>query len=138
MRFACSDNELQDSYELLTDREKQVLQLLAEGMTIKEVAATFTLGVSTVEAHRLNLMQSAQPAQHAGTRLVCRQEEDSPGVMSPRKPLTKRLRYAAHAPERRACCECRVLRVNLRTCNTEDIFWIHTAARFVADSFSRL
>lgn len=50
-------HELQDSYELLTDREKQVLQLLAEGMTNKEVATALTLGVSTVETHRLNLMQ---------------------------------------------------------------------------------
>ncbi|GAC1454435.1 MAG: response regulator transcription factor [Gemmatimonadaceae bacterium] len=50
-------HELQDSYDLLTDRERQVLQLLAEGMTNKEVAATLTLGVSTVETHRLNLMQ---------------------------------------------------------------------------------
>jgi two-component system, NarL family, response regulator NreC len=50
-------HEIQDSYELLTDRERQVLQLLAEGMTNKEVAATLTLGVSTVETHRLNLMQ---------------------------------------------------------------------------------
>lgn len=50
-------HQLQDSYELLTDREKQVLQLLAEGMTNKEVAAALTLGVSTVETHRLNLMQ---------------------------------------------------------------------------------
>ena len=50
-------HEFQDSYELLTDREKQVLQLLAEGMTNKEVAAALTLGVSTVETHRLNLMQ---------------------------------------------------------------------------------
>jgi DNA-binding NarL/FixJ family response regulator len=50
-------HELQDSYGLLTDRERQVLQLLAEGLTNKEVAATLTLGVSTVETHRLNLMQ---------------------------------------------------------------------------------
>jgi DNA-binding NarL/FixJ family response regulator len=50
-------HELQDSYELLTDRERQVLQLLAEGMTNKEAAATLALGVSTVETHRLNLMQ---------------------------------------------------------------------------------
>jgi DNA-binding NarL/FixJ family response regulator len=50
-------HELQDSYELLTDRERQVLQLLAGGMTNKEVAGTLALGVSTVETHRLNLMQ---------------------------------------------------------------------------------
>ena len=50
-------HEVQDSYELLTDREKQVLQLLAEGRTNKEVASALSLGVSTVETHRLNLMK---------------------------------------------------------------------------------
>ena len=49
--------ELLDSYELLTEREKQVLQLLAEGKTNKEVAAVLNLGVSTIDTHRLNLMQ---------------------------------------------------------------------------------
>ncbi len=48
---------LEDSYHLLTDREKQVLQLLAEGRTNKEVAVELGLGVSTVETHRANLMQ---------------------------------------------------------------------------------
>jgi two-component system response regulator NreC len=47
----------QDSYDLLTDREKQVLQLLAEGKTNKETATVLNLGVSTVETHRTNLMQ---------------------------------------------------------------------------------
>jgi two-component system, NarL family, response regulator NreC len=50
-------HEIDDSYDLLTDREKQVLQLLASGRTNKEVATELTLGVSTVESHRLNLMQ---------------------------------------------------------------------------------
>ncbi len=48
---------LSDSYELLTDREKEVLFLLAQGRTNKEVAATLDIGVSTVETHRGNLMQ---------------------------------------------------------------------------------
>ena len=48
---------LTDSYHLLTDREKQVLQLLAEGRSNKEVATLLDLGVSTVETHRANLMQ---------------------------------------------------------------------------------
>ena len=48
---------LTDSYHLLTDREKEVLQLLAEGRTNKEVATLLNLGVSTVETHRANLMQ---------------------------------------------------------------------------------
>ena len=46
-----------DSYELLTDREKEVLQLLAEGRSNKEVATLLDVGVSTIETHRGNLMQ---------------------------------------------------------------------------------
>ena len=46
-----------DSFHLLTDREKEVLQLLAEGRSNKEVASLLELGVSTVETHRGNLMQ---------------------------------------------------------------------------------
>ena len=49
--------DLRDTYEQLTDREKQVLQLLAEGKTNKEVAVILSVGVSTVESHRLNLMK---------------------------------------------------------------------------------
>jgi two-component system, NarL family, response regulator NreC len=48
---------LTDSYHLLTDREKEVLQLLAEGRSNKEVAVLLDLGLSTVETHRANLMQ---------------------------------------------------------------------------------
>lgn len=48
---------LTDSYQLLTDREKEVLHLLAEGRSNKEVATLLDLGVSTVETHRANLMQ---------------------------------------------------------------------------------
>ena len=48
---------LTDSSHLLTDREKEVLQLLAEGRSNKEVATLLDLGLSTVETHRANLMQ---------------------------------------------------------------------------------
>jgi RNA polymerase sigma factor (sigma-70 family) len=48
---------LQDSYDLLTDREKEILQLLAEGKSNKEVAARLELSLYTVETHRSNLMQ---------------------------------------------------------------------------------
>jgi DNA-binding NarL/FixJ family response regulator len=50
-------NKVHDSYDLLTDREKQVLHLLAEGKTNKDVAGALSLGLSTVETHRLNLMK---------------------------------------------------------------------------------
>jgi DNA-binding NarL/FixJ family response regulator len=48
---------LKDSYDLLTDREKEVLQLLAEGKANKEVATLLNLSLYTVETHRANLMQ---------------------------------------------------------------------------------
>jgi DNA-binding NarL/FixJ family response regulator len=48
---------LSDSCELLTDREREVLQLLAEGRSNKEVASLLDVGLSTVETHRANLMQ---------------------------------------------------------------------------------
>lgn len=48
---------LQDSYDLLTDREKEVLQLLAEGKSNKDVATLLDLSLYTVETHRSNLMQ---------------------------------------------------------------------------------
>jgi DNA-binding NarL/FixJ family response regulator len=43
---------LQDSYDLLTDREKEVLQLLAEGRSNKDVASLLNLSMHTVETHR--------------------------------------------------------------------------------------
>ncbi|HYD16756.1 MAG TPA: response regulator transcription factor [Candidatus Nanoarchaeia archaeon] len=48
---------LQDSYDLLTDREKEILQLLAEGKSNKEVAIILNLATATVETHRTRLMQ---------------------------------------------------------------------------------
>lgn len=48
---------LKDSYDLLTDREKEILQLLAEGKSNKEVASTLDLSTYTVETHRTHIMQ---------------------------------------------------------------------------------
>lgn len=48
---------LEDSFDLLTAREREILQLLAEGKTNKEIAARFDLSVYTVDTHRANLMQ---------------------------------------------------------------------------------
>jgi two-component system, NarL family, response regulator NreC len=50
-------SKLEDSYNLLTDREKEVLQLIAEGKTNKDVATVLKLSPYTVETHRQNLMQ---------------------------------------------------------------------------------
>jgi two-component system response regulator NreC len=48
---------VEDSYELLTDREKEVLQLLAEGKSNKDVAAILNVSPYTVETHRTHVMQ---------------------------------------------------------------------------------
>jgi two-component system, NarL family, response regulator NreC len=48
---------LQDSYDLLTEREREVLQLLAEGKSNKEVASVLNVSPYTIETHRTNLMQ---------------------------------------------------------------------------------
>jgi DNA-binding NarL/FixJ family response regulator len=48
---------VQDSYDLLTDREKEVLQMLAEGKSNKEVATILNLSPYTVETHRNRIMQ---------------------------------------------------------------------------------
>ncbi|HXG33814.1 MAG TPA: response regulator transcription factor [Bryobacteraceae bacterium] len=41
----------------LTPREKEVLKMLAEGNSVKEVASLLNLSVKTVEAHKFNLMR---------------------------------------------------------------------------------
>jgi DNA-binding NarL/FixJ family response regulator len=45
------------SRSVLTPREREVIQLLAEGKTTKEVATTLNLSVKTAETHRTNLMR---------------------------------------------------------------------------------
>jgi len=51
------EHRAMDSYDLLTEREREVLQLLAEGKSNKEVASLLGLSPYTVESHRNNLMQ---------------------------------------------------------------------------------
>jgi two-component system response regulator NreC len=51
------DREIEDSYELLTTREREILQLIAEGRSNKEIANILNLSLYTVETHRGNLME---------------------------------------------------------------------------------
>jgi DNA-binding NarL/FixJ family response regulator len=46
-----------DPLDLLTSREREVLQLIAEGKTNKEIATSLNLSVYTVEAHRGRVME---------------------------------------------------------------------------------
>ena len=47
----------EDSYDLLSPREREILQLVAEGKSNKEVASLLNLSVYTVETHRARIMQ---------------------------------------------------------------------------------
>jgi two-component system response regulator NreC len=55
-----------DSLELLTDRERQVLRLIAEGKTNKEIAKCLSISKSTVNIHRTNIMQKLDIHDTAG------------------------------------------------------------------------
>ncbi len=47
----------EDSVAQLTDREREVLQLIAEGRTNKEVASALSVSINTVETHRKHIME---------------------------------------------------------------------------------
>lgn len=47
----------EDSYDLLTPREREVLQMVAEGKSSKDIANLLNLSVYTVETHRAKIMQ---------------------------------------------------------------------------------
>lgn len=54
--------------DLLSAREREVLQMIAEGKTNKDIAVQFNLSVYTVEAHRGRIMEKLN--LHSGTELV--------------------------------------------------------------------
>src|SRR5437667_11115880 len=51
------DKDIEDSYELLTAREREILQLVAEGKSNKDVANLLNLSLYTVETHRGNILE---------------------------------------------------------------------------------
>jgi DNA-binding NarL/FixJ family response regulator len=58
----------EDPYETLTDREKQVLKLVAEGSSNKDIAETLDISVKTAMAHREHLMEKL--GIHSRTELI--------------------------------------------------------------------
>ena len=65
-------------FETLTNREKEVLKLLAEGNSVKEIAGDLDLSLKTVETHKFNLMRKldihnkAQLVQYAIQKKIIR------------------------------------------------------------------
>jgi DNA-binding NarL/FixJ family response regulator len=75
----------QPRFGTLTKREREILKMLAEGRSVKEIAASFALSVKTVEAHKFNLMRKldihnkAQLVQYAIQKKIIRLPELSLG-----------------------------------------------------------
>ena len=62
--------QLEDPFDLLTAREREVMQMLAEGKVAKEVATELDVSVYTVDAHRGRIMKEAGFTQRDGTGAV--------------------------------------------------------------------
>jgi DNA-binding NarL/FixJ family response regulator len=60
--------------EHLTKRELQVLQLIAEGKSTKDIAASLELSVKTVETHRKQIMDKLEIRSIAGLTKYCIRE----------------------------------------------------------------
>jgi DNA-binding NarL/FixJ family response regulator len=73
--------ERQPRFGTLTKREREILKMLAEGKSVKEIASGFDLSVKTVEAHKFNLMRKldihnkAQLVQYAIQKKIIRLPE---------------------------------------------------------------
>jgi DNA-binding NarL/FixJ family response regulator len=71
----------QPRFDTLTKREREILKMLAEGRSVKEIASEFDLSVKTVEAHKFNLMRKldihnkAQLVQYAIQKKIIRLPE---------------------------------------------------------------
>jgi two-component system response regulator NreC len=71
----------QPRFNTLTKREREILKMLAEGRSVKEIATSFELSVKTVEAHKFNLMRKldihnkAQLVQYAIQKKIIRLPE---------------------------------------------------------------
>jgi DNA-binding NarL/FixJ family response regulator len=60
-----ADPEKEDTLNMLSPREREILQLIAEGNTNATVADKLTLSVRTVESHRSNLMKKLRLNSHS-------------------------------------------------------------------------
>ncbi|GAC1475244.1 MAG: hypothetical protein PVSMB7_30310 [Chloroflexota bacterium] len=62
------DTPVTEEINPLTEREREVLQLIAEGQTNREIADLLTVSIKTVQTHRANLMEKL--GAHDRTDLV--------------------------------------------------------------------
>ena len=60
------DRGQEDSYELLSSREREILQLIAEGRANKQIAVELCISIKTVEKHRQQVMNKLNIHDVAG------------------------------------------------------------------------
>jgi DNA-binding NarL/FixJ family response regulator len=60
-----TDTGKDNTLEVLSPREREIMQLIAEGNTNAAIAEKLTLSVRTVESHRLNLMKKLRLSSHS-------------------------------------------------------------------------
>jgi DNA-binding NarL/FixJ family response regulator len=65
-KLSKSGSKKVDDFSRLTNREREILQLIAEGHTSKEIAAMLYISVKTVENHRANIMKKLDIHETAG------------------------------------------------------------------------
>ncbi|ABV87619.1 response regulator [Shewanella pealeana] len=75
-------NQDSDLIELLTSRQRQILQLIAEGYSTREIALRMNVSIKTVETHRAHIMSRLNIFDIAGlvrfairSKLICLNEE---------------------------------------------------------------
>jgi DNA-binding NarL/FixJ family response regulator len=56
-RMSAGEQETPSTLDRLTLRQREILQLIAEGQTTQEIARLLNIGVKTVETHRMQLME---------------------------------------------------------------------------------
>ncbi len=67
-RFVEGSAPQETRYDTLSNREREILKLLADGFSVKEIASLLNLSVKTVEAHKYNLMRKLD--LHSKTELI--------------------------------------------------------------------
>lgn len=65
-QYISQPDKIKSGYETLSEREREVLVLLAEGHSLKDIAGQFDLSVKTVDAHKCNLMRKLDLHDRSG------------------------------------------------------------------------